>query len=268
MTDFGSQGVHLQPEQVAQRSNRVDSDLDSSLGVPAPAIRGRDPAHHPGERVNHPPGFASPGTVLACRSVGGTMSRLRDHFFSEPPHTPPYVIEDTTSRPSRRLVTMLGIEWMATPTAWIAPVWVAAVGIVIGLFVESGAAGQRVLLGLVYGVLIGASVVLHQLGGALAGWLVGAPMLQVTFTATLAYNAYDESREYPSRVHVIRGLGEPVANLILGAVMLGLYWAGLHANVVLVLAVLNLVFFVVAMAPFPTMHGGVVLKHLRSWKAG
>jgi hypothetical protein len=31
-------------------------------------------------------------------------------------------------------------------------------------------------------------------------------MRQVTFTATLAYNAYDESRDYPSRVHIIRGL--------------------------------------------------------------
>ena len=93
-------------------------------------------------------------------------------------------------------------------------------------------------------------------------------MRRVVFTATLAYNVYDESREYPSRVHLIRSLGEPAANLILGAVMLGLYLAGNHGHIVLFLAVLNLAFFVIALAPFPTMHGGVVLKHLKAEKPG
>ena len=78
----------------------------------------------------------------------------------------------------------------------------------------------------------------------------------------------NESRDYPSRVHLIRGLGEPASNLILGAVMLGLYVAGNHSHFVLFLAVLNLAFFIVAMAPFPTMHGGVVLTNLREWRRG
>jgi hypothetical protein len=186
--------------------------------------------------------------------------------FSEPPHAPPYVIENTTRTPPHRLGSLFGIEWFATPTAWISLVWMAAVGIVIGVTTESGGAGQRVVMGLVYAVLIAASILWHQLGGAIAGKLIGAPMRCVTFTATLAYNAYDESREYPSRVHLIRGLAEPVANLILGAVALVAYWAGAHSHAVLFLAVLNLAFFVIAMAPLPTMHGGVVLKHLKAWK--
>jgi hypothetical protein len=191
--------------------------------------------------------------------------RLRDFVLSEPPHAPPYVFEDTTRTPPRGLGTLFGIEWLATPTAWISLLWMTAVGIAIAIITESGAASQRVLTGLVYAVLIGASILWHQLGGAIAGKLIGAPMRRVTLTATLAYNEYDESRPYPSRVHLIRGLGEPVANLILGAVMLGLYWAGYHRHVVLFLAVLNLAFFVIAMAPLPTMHGGVVLKHLKAW---
>jgi hypothetical protein len=126
--------------------------------------------------------------------------------------------------------------------------------------------GERLLLGLAYGALIFVSILVHYLGGAIAGWVVDAPMRQVVFTATLAYNVYDESPEYPRRVHVIRGLGEPAANLILGVVMLGLYLAGNHNHFVLFLAVLNLGFFLVAMAPFPTMHGGVLLKNLRAWR--
>jgi hypothetical protein len=142
-----------------------------------------------------------------------------------------------------------------------------AVGIVIGLIAESRATpGTRFLLGLAYGALILASIVLHYLGGAVAGRLVHAPMRRVVFTATLAYNEYDESREYSSSVHLIRGLGEPAANLILGAVMLGLYLAGNHSHIVFFLAVLNLAFFIIAMAPFPTMHGGVLLKNLKGWR--
>lgn len=197
------------------------------------------------------------------------MSQLKDWFFSKPPHTPPYVFEDMEKVHPRRLLRAFGIDWMASPNAWVAPVWMLAVGIVIGLVVESHAsAGKRLLLGLAYGALILASILVHYLGGAVAGRLVGAPMRQVVFTTTLAYNSYDESRDYPSRVHLIRGLGEPASNLIFGAVMLGLYVAGNRSHFVLFLAVLNLAFFIVAMAPFPTMHGGVVLTNLREWRRG
>jgi Zn-dependent protease len=46
--------------------------------------------------------------------------------------------------------------------------------------------------------------------------------------------------------------------------MLILYVAGLDSHFVLFLAVLNLAFFAIAMAPLPTMHGGVVLKHVKA----
>ena len=67
---------------------------------------------------------------------------------------------------------------------------------------------------------------------------------------------------------MIRGLGEPTASLLLGAIMLGLYLAGNHSHLVLFLAVLNLGFFLIAMAPFPTLHGEVLLKHLKGWRRG
>jgi hypothetical protein len=196
-----------------------------------------------------------------------TVPQLREWLFNEPPHTPPYIVEDVDRVQPRRLFSAFGIDWMASSSAWVSPVWMVAVGVVIALVAEShAAAGTRLLLGLVYGALILASILAHYLGGAVAGRMVHAPMRQVIFTATLAYNVYDESREYPSRVHLIRGLGEPAANLILGATMLSLYLAGNQSHLVFFLAVLNLAFFIIAMAPFPTMHGGVLLRNLRSWR--
>jgi hypothetical protein len=95
----------------------------------------------------------------------------------------------------RRLLTLCGIQWLATPTAWVAVVWMAALGLVVGLRAAAGAAaGTRVLVGLADALLILASIVVHYLGGALAGRLVDAPMRRVVFTATLADNVYDEAR--------------------------------------------------------------------------
>jgi hypothetical protein len=152
------------------------------------------------------------------------MSWITNHVTFQPPHAPPYVLENMTNVRPLRLGSVLGIDWMASPTAWVAPLWIAAFGVAVSFIAQVGSGpGQRLIIGLAYGVLTAASILIHQLGGALAGKLVGAPMRSVTFTATLAYNGYDESRDYPSSVHIVRSLGEPAANLFLGAVLLVLY---------------------------------------------
>jgi hypothetical protein len=175
------------------------------------------------------------------------------------------VIENMPDIRPHRLFSIFGINWKATSTAIAAPLWIAALGVVISFAAQVGSGAVEILLiGLAYGLLIAASIIVHQLGGAIAGTLVGAPMRCVIFTATLPYNVYDESREFSDRVHVIRGLGEPAANLLLGAVMLILYIAGVDSHFVLFLAILDLAFFAIAMTPLPTMHGGVVLKHLKA----
>jgi hypothetical protein len=171
-------------------------------------------------------------------------------------------LENTVRTPPRHLATVFGIDWMATSLAWIAPLWMVLAGFVVASLMEADAnVVHRLAFGILYATLILLSIVLHQLGGAAAGALAGSPMRKVVFTATLAYNQYDRSREYPSRVHLIRSLAEPATNLLLGVCMLALYRAGYEARPVLFLAILNLFFFVVAMAPLPTMHGGVVLRY-------
>jgi hypothetical protein len=221
---------------------------------------------HPHSLLNSE-GLAGMNQPSRTFQKGDEMSTLSDYFLKSPPHAPPYVVENMDTMRRFRLITLFGIDWMATPTACVAPVWMAVIGIVISVTARVGAdTGERLLAGLVFGLLIAASIIIHQLGGAIAGKLVKAPLRRVIFTATLPYNGYDESRTYSSRVNVIRGLGEPAANLLLGAIMLVWYIAGLNSPFVFFLAILNLAFFVVAMAPLPTMHGGVVLKHLQAWK--
>jgi hypothetical protein len=144
-----------------------------------------------------------------------------------------------------------------------------AIGILISFLVApDSTVGSRLATGLVFAALIASSILLHYLGGALAGLLVRAPMRFVYFTATLAYCRYENARTYPSRVHLIRSLSQPAVHVILCLGASALYASGNASPFVLFLAILNAVFFVVAMSPLPTMHGGVLLKHLRNWTRG
>ena len=193
------------------------------------------------------------------------MSGLIDHITAEPPHSPPYVMENVARFRRRKLITFFGVDWMALPAAIIAPFWIAALGVAISSIARVGSAGgERLIIGLVYGLLMAASILAHQFGGAIAGALLGAPMRSVTFTATLPYNEYDESRDRPGRVHILRGLSEPLTNLAIGIVMFVLYAAGLDSHFLLFLAILNTAFFFIAMTPLPTMHGGVLIDHLKA----
>jgi Zn-dependent protease len=190
--------------------------------------------------------------------------KLIQYILREPPAPPPYVPDRLATLRPRRIVRLLNVDWMVSGTAWFAPVWIAGVGIAISLVAHLGDnTGEGLLVGLLFGLLIAGSMVVHQLGGILAGRFAKAPMLQVVFTGTLAYDLYQESEDYTNRVHILRALGGPVANVALGLIMLAIYFSGFHSPLVLFAGVLNVLFCFAAMMPIPTMDGGIILKHLR-----
>jgi Zn-dependent protease len=193
---------------------------------------------------------------------------LKDYVFREPPLPPPYVLEGLDQLRPRRIVRLLGVDWMVSRTARFAPIWIVGLGIAISFVAHVGdGTSDGLLIGLVFGLLIAGSMVVHQLGGIIAGRLVKAPMLEVVFTGTLAYDVYQESEDYSSFVHIVRGLGGLVANVGVGLIMLAVYFSGLQSPFVLFLGVLNVIFCFASLAPIPTMDGGIILKHLRGSKS-
>jgi Zn-dependent protease len=194
--------------------------------------------------------------------------KLKDYVFREPPLPPPYVLEGLDRLRPRRIVRLLGVDWMVSGTAWFAPIWIVGLGIAISLVAQvRDSTSEGLLIGLVFGLLVAGSMVVHQLGGIIAGTLVKAPMLEVVFTGTLAYDVYQESEGYSKLVHVVRGLGGPAANLGLGLLMLALYFSGYRSPLVLFLGILNVIFCLAALMPLPTMDGGIILKNLRGSKS-
>jgi Zn-dependent protease len=190
--------------------------------------------------------------------------KLKDYLFRKPPLPPPYVLDPLAHLRPRRVVRLLGVDWMVSGTAWLAPIWIGGLGIAVSVVAHIGSGTSAALLiGLAFSLLIFGSMIVHQLGGIVAGRLVKAPMLEVVFTGTLAYDIYRESEDYSDVVHVVRGLGGPAANLSLGLIMLAIYFGGFDSPFVLFVGILNVLFCLAAMTPIPTLDGGIVLEHLR-----
>ena len=184
----------------------------------------------------------------------------------EPPGVPPYVLPGDAAGERRRVLTLLGADWYMTPRARYAAAWMLVVGLLASFLFADGNVLERFVTGLAYGVAIGVSVVCHQIGQLVAGRLTGRPLSGVVFTATFPFQLYPPEEEQPSKVHLMRALGGPMANLGLGWLALILYMFGARHGFVGFLALVNMLYALAAMIPLPTFDGGVVLRELRDWR--
>ncbi|GAC1563551.1 MAG: hypothetical protein NVS2B7_37510 [Herpetosiphon sp.] len=196
------------------------------------------------------------------------MAHIRNWLMVEAPHQPPYVIETADRGATRLLFRFLGVEWRGTSVYWVAPLWVTAVGVLIGVIsTPTSRPAQRIRTGCGFAASIALSMIVHQFGQIVAGQVVSAPMQAVVLTSSLPYHLYQDIRPYPSRVHIVRALGGPLANVGLGLLMLAAYNGRRRKGVPRFLALLNLVFAAAALVPVPTMDGGAVLHELRNWRS-
>jgi hypothetical protein len=163
--------------------------------------------------------------------------------------------------PRRRLFTLLGVEWLATPTAWIGPIAFLLLGVVTGELAHAELPAEgRLPRGVGYGVLLYLANTVHSVGHILAGRLAGAPMNANLLTATREVNLYlgERARVSPS-VRAARALGGPLANLALGA---ALWLAGRVAGWgwLKIGGLMSLGVGLWTVAPVPTMDGWILWR--------
>ncbi len=171
----------------------------------------------------------------------------------------PLLILEDLDRPRRHLLTVLGVRYTATPAAWLNLPLSVLSGVPIGL---AWRWGSPIGEGLALGLVVGAGVLLlntwHNLGHVISARLAGAPMDEIALTVTRQANRYygDQSR-YPRRVHLIRALGGPAANLLAALILAGAHalWPG---DALLISALLNVAAGLGALAPIPSLDGWVI----------
>ncbi|HLF25675.1 MAG TPA: hypothetical protein VJG32_05015 [Anaerolineae bacterium] len=173
------------------------------------------------------------------------------------------IFENVHTTPRRRLFKLLGVEWTATPYAWLSVPLYFVVGVVLACIIDSHQSIEaRLLIGLAYSLMLHLSNALHSIGHTLSGRWVGAPMDENLITATFHVTLYrDDPARYSRWVHIGRSLGGPVANLLVGAAALGV-WQLADVGGLAFFAVMNLATGVYTLLPIPSIDGGVIWSEL------
>ena len=182
---------------------------------------------------------------------------------------PLLVLEDTT-RPRWRLFSLLGVEWWATRWAWAGPLFWVALGWMVDwadpTAAESGVP-NRMAAGTAYGGLLWLANVVHTLGHVAGARVAGTPMDAVVVTSTRDVNVYrGAKRDVAERIRVVRSMGGPLANALLGALALvaarGLAGvgdpAGGAAPWLRIFGAFSLCIAAWTLMPVPTMDGWIV----------
>jgi Zn-dependent protease len=175
-----------------------------------------------------------------------------------------FVFERTGHESRRHLFRAFGVNWLVTSFWPGLIVWTFSVGILGGLFyAPTDDTGRRVVIGVGYGALTLAAVVLHSVGHIVSGHAVGARMHSNLITATVPVNLYHEDDTVTRRVHVARALGGPALNLALGLVSVALGRLASGGGFFAWFAAMNLAIGVMTLLPLPTLDGWVFVRELR-----
>ncbi len=159
----------------------------------------------------------------------------------------------------RKLFTVLGTDYFATPRAWVSIVSLVGVGIVVGIVASPmDGPGANVGVGVVYGLMIVLVEFLHGIGHIISSRAIGAPMSRMIVTMTVITGQFD-TNDVTSRQHLWRALGGPLMNLILGVIFVVIA----PNHYVMFFGCFNIVFFLIAILPIPTLDGSVILRELR-----
>lgn len=175
-----------------------------------------------------------------------------------------FVFEPTSDESRRHAFRALGVNWLVTSFWPGLIVWTFSVGILGGLlYAPTDETGRRAAIGVGYGALTLAAVLLHSVGHIVSGHAAGARMHANLITATVPVNLYHEDATLTRRIHLSRALGGPFASLVLGLLSLGAARVVPGGGFFAWFAAMSLFIGVMTLVPLPTLDGWTILRELR-----
>jgi len=182
-------------------------------------------------------------------------------FNSRPMHNDSKAANmDEQSQDYRILFRLLGVPFTITLNSWqfLPP------KLVIGLFiawVTRDSESAWLAWGIIYGLLLVTVLFFHILGHILISKLVSPPMTEARITPILIQTLYNDTPDTPATAHLIRSLGGPLMNILLGfAAFLALTISTSPVLFFLCGANFILAFFV--LLPLPGIDGEVIWREI------
>jgi Zn-dependent protease len=170
------------------------------------------------------------------------------------------VFEDHQSVPRVRLFRALGVDWTLTPRGWLVVPAFIPLGVIPGLLFYEGTFAERLSVGATAGLVVVASLLLHELGHVISARLAGGPMREILIAAVRPLTLYHDLAEPPGRVHIGRAIGGPAMNLAVGVSLLSLWGVGF---VPAFAALFNVALGLVSLLPIPSVDGEVIWREVR-----
>ncbi|MBW8012811.1 MAG: hypothetical protein FVQ83_16460 [Chloroflexi bacterium] len=178
---------------------------------------------------------------------------------------PLLVFEDLNSVRHVTLFIVGRTKLTATPQSWLNPFLFYIFSFVVAIFrPELGSASERFGFAFLIMLVLEGANLIHSLGHMFTSSLGGAPMDELLITATRHINIYyPEQNDVPRRIHLLRSLGGPLANLGFGIVMFFLLFRvnfGLAHEYFAYLATFSLAAGLLTLLPIRSLDGEVIWR--------
>ncbi len=175
--------------------------------------------------------------------------------------------ENTDGVRRRKAFTIANVDCFVTPLAWISVPFFLLLGFVCAITVQSGREiAEYLQTGIVYGLLLYLSNILHSVGHVIAGKIVGSPHGAVRVTATIHVNYHQCDPAICTRWrHIGRSLGGPLVNLLLGCAV---FWLvdKTGPDWLVFLGRANLIVGIWLLLPIPRLDGWVIWGELLGFR--
>lgn len=166
------------------------------------------------------------------------------------------------------LFTLAGVPFTVTSRSWQFVPPKLVIGLLIALLVLPDAPIViRLAWGFIFGLLLLSVPVLHIFGHVISSKFVSPPMTETRIKPALIQTLFqNDPADIPGTTHLIRSLGGPLMNLLLGIGALFTWNASRHPALLFFSGANFMILFIVLL-PLPSVDGEVIWREARQlWK--
>ena len=176
------------------------------------------------------------------------------------------ILENLEESNHRKLFPIMGTDYVITSMGWLNIPLMIGAGILVACFLAPVEGIQNIILsGIAYGLLAVLASFCHGLGHIISSKMAGAPMTKLIGTITVHTTYYDDNEEdnISSNAHMMRAIGGPAFNLLVGILALIINALIFSTHFLLFFGIINLVFVGITILPLPSLDGAVILREMR-----